>query len=33
MKLGIEALFGTPMAYVVIRWIKYKFERVGVKID
>ena len=33
MKLGIEALFGTPMAYVVIRWIKYKFERVGVTID
>ena len=29
MKLGIEALFGTPMAYVVIRWIKYKFEREG----
>ncbi len=33
MKLGIEALFGTPMAYIVIRWIKYKFERVGVAID
>ena len=33
MKLAIEAIFGTPMAYVVIRWIKYKFERVGVAID
>ena len=33
MKVTIEAVFGTPMAYVVIRWIKYKFERVGVKID
>ena len=33
MKLGIEAIFGTPMAYVVIRWIKHKFERVGITID
>ena len=33
MKLSIEVVFGTPMAYAVIRWIKYKFERVGVKID
>ncbi len=33
MKLSIEVVFGTPMAYAVIKWIKYKFERVGVKID
>ncbi len=33
MKFTIEVVFGTPMAYVVIRWIKYKFERVGVTID
>ena len=33
MKVTIEAVFGTPMAYIVIRWIKYKFNRVGVTID
>ena len=26
MKLGIEALFGTPMAYVVIRWIHNRLQ-------
>ena len=33
MKLSIEIVFGTPMAYAVIRWIKYKFGRVGITID
>lgn len=33
MKLMIEVVFGTPMAYAVIHWIKYKFQRVGVTID
>ena len=26
MKLGIEALFGTPMAYIVIRWIHNRLQ-------
>jgi uncharacterized integral membrane protein (TIGR00697 family) len=27
MKLGIEAFFGTPMAYAVIAWVKHSIKR------